>query len=150
MTAIRGLTQTRPAAPGPEGGDDEGSDGVEYVDVDAPSDSDPDHSEDEGPATSAERLKKIAASLTRASSNALSLKETGGTSGVAARCRRCHERGGSCFLPSLKAKRQCSYSLIRHLLAIWVLHILLFHTVGNGGVVRDSVGLPRVVGCGRS
>ena len=52
------------AAPGPEGGDEEGSDGVEYVDVDAPSDADPDHSEDEGPATSAERLKKIAASLT--------------------------------------------------------------------------------------
>ena len=52
------------AAPGSEAGDAEDADGVDFVDIDAPSDSDPDDAEVEVSETAAERLKRVAASLT--------------------------------------------------------------------------------------
>ena len=53
------------AAPGPEeAGDSEGPDGVDLVDIDAPSDADPDDAGVEVSESVPERPKKVAASLT--------------------------------------------------------------------------------------
>eukprot|EP00959_Pyramimonas_sp_CCMP1952_P350468 7342663-Pyramimonas_sp.AAC.1 len=55
------MRATRP--PGPEEGEVGDADGVDFVDVDAPPELDPDGAEVEAPDSLAERLKKAAASL---------------------------------------------------------------------------------------
>eukprot|EP00959_Pyramimonas_sp_CCMP1952_P201873 4221104-Pyramimonas_sp.AAC.1 len=67
---MKGAIPTQPLQHLARRGDaDEGSGGVDLVDIDAPPDSDPDDAEVEAPVSAIERLRKSAASLTHAPKN---------------------------------------------------------------------------------